>query len=515
MRQTVLAFVALAAALGAPAAVAQSPLEQVYESLELLQDANLGIARQMAELEQQSASELEAHIQQGRIGSPASQAIARTFVANARTLAAIMLSPMQTYQTAAGESMFVLLRRNIEMLRSVTSYRAADPALDAAITRYTVLQMQTQDMAQALQNGWTRYGDILESAERSGLLAANAFDSETQSWALGNPVLGGLPAPSLSSVPAASTAPATEAVAAAEEPATPEAPSLAATVTPLQVPEIAPRPTTTADVPATEPEPVPATEPVPEASSDERLTPNGPLDVADTPETPAAPEVAEPPAEPAAPTTTRMGDWIVTTNAGGEIVATAGNLVPETRDAISSLSMACAPDRSVAYAIIGAKDFPAFRVFSDRSANVTVGANSNVILGSDAVAMADALSNATSWAQQVADSGRSLTIRSADAEGVLALFSPSGYLDARAAMISACANPGEPLVATGVSEPEPPVEEPAATVVEPEPAEAEPASGGVTPPVPAPPIDRSRIRPPTQTAPPAQQPRTDGPVPLM
>jgi hypothetical protein len=462
------------------------------------------------------------------IGNPASRAIARTFVTNARTLAAIMLSPMQTYSTAAGETMFVLVRRNIDLLRGITSYRAADPALDQAITRYTILQMQTQDMAEALQNGWTRYGTILNKAEVDGLLADNTFDPETQSWQLGNPVLGVPPQQNVAAaeVPATSPVamttaeqPAPEAVAAvepepvpeaevvAETTVTPDPPDLASTVTPLAVPETVPVPTTTlAAVPNIEDQPADAGPALP---TEERLSPEGPLEVSET-----------------MPTTVQIGDWTVATNPNGEAIATAINLVADTRTAITSLSMACAPDQTIAYAINGAQQFDAYRVYADRSRNVTVTASSNVVLGEDADAMAATLAEAVAWAQQVPDSGRSLTLRTADAEGVLALFPPSGYLDARAAIEEACANPlaiaAVPELVTELPQDEPvtaEVETPAAEEPETPAAEEEPpVAAAPVAPIPRPPLDRSRLPavPITPLAPAQQLPQnSDQPISLM
>ena len=505
--------------------MAQSTLDDVYDGLILLQDANLGIARQMADLEQQAADELEAAM--AAIGNPASRAIARTFVTNARTLAAIMLSPMQTYQTAAGESMFVLVRRNIDLLRELTSYRAADPALDQAITRYTILQMQTQDMAEALQNGWTRYGTILKKAEDDGLLANNTFDPETQSWQLGNPVLGAPPQQNVAAAqtpatsplpmttaeevepePAAEPEPEPEPKVVADAPVTPDPPDLASTVTPLEVPETVPVPTTTlAAVPNIEDQPA-GEELTPE--TEERLAPEGPLEVAET-----------------MPTTLQMGDWTIATNPNGESIATAINLVADTRSAITSLSMACAPDQSVAYAINGAQQFDAYRIYADRSRNVTVAASSNVVLGPDADAMATTLAEAVAWAQQVPDSGRSLTLRTADSEGVLALFPPNGYLDARAAILSACINgptqsaaaPEEMVTALPQDEPEAEAE-PAPEVVA-EPAapeeEAEPVAAAPVAPVPRPPLDRTRLPalPPTTFQPQELPTDSNQPISLM
>ena len=548
MRRTAVALVALCAAFAAPAAFAQSSaIKVVYDDLILLQDANLGIARQMAALEQQAANELETALQSGRIGLPAHQAIARTFVANARTLAAIMLSPMQTYQTAAGESMFILLRRNIELLRGVMPNRAADPALDAAITRYTVLQMQTQDMAEALQNGWTRYASILKSAEQSGLLAANTFDPDTQSWSLGTPVAGTATMADLPAAPAPAPEPApgagaefvvvpdplpepavttaTEVAAvsepqlqpeivaepgpapepAAERPVTPEPPDLASTVTPLVVPDMPPAPRTTlAEVPRIED----MEEPEETAAGDARLPAAAPLEVA-----------------PGDLVTTAMGDWIVVTKPDGETIATSTNLVGDTRSMIATLSMACTPDRSVAYVITGAQEYPAFRIYADRSQSITVNASSNVVMGPEAEAMATTLGAAVEWAQQVPDSGRSLSVRSADSSGVLALFPPSGYVEARAAMEAACER--EPAVAVAGPEmvtelPQDPVEpetavaEPEEPVAEPPPEEPAEVAGPVAP-VPRPPLDRSQLpaAPPTQFQP--QTPPVDNsqPVSLM
>jgi hypothetical protein len=428
---------------------------------------------------------------------------------------------MQTYSTAAGETMFVLVRRNIEMLRGITSYRAADPALDQAITRYTILQMQTQDMAEALQNGWTRYGTILDKAEADGLLANNAFDPETQSWQLGNPVLGvplqqnvaaaqtpatsplamttAEPAPVAVAEPEATPEPEPEPEAVAEATPTPDPPDLASTVTPLEVPDSVPVPTTTlAEVPNIEDQPpaaVAATEepaaPVPE----ERLAPDGPLAVAET-----------------MPATTQIGDWTVATTPDGASIATAINLVADTRAIITSLSMACAPDQSVAYAINGAEHYDAFRVYADRSQNVTVSASSNVVLGPDAASMAETLASAVAWSEQVPDSGRSLTIRTADANGVLALFPPNGYLDARAAIEEACASgpataEAGPEMITALPQEEPAEEEPMGEeeTAEPEAAPAgaeEPVVAAPVAPVPRPPLDRSQLPAP----PPPNQP---------
>src|SRR5690606_7018219 len=65
---------------------------------------------------------------------------------------------------------------------------AKAPPLTAAMGRYTVLQLQAQDLASALQNGWNRYGSILADAQAAGLLPENAFDSARQTWTLDEPV---------------------------------------------------------------------------------------------------------------------------------------------------------------------------------------------------------------------------------------------------------------------------------------------------------------------------------------
>ena len=551
---------------GAPVAAQDGlSLDTVFFRLQQLQDANLGIARQMSGLQRQAAAEMMAALDAGRIGE-GHREIARTLAGNALTLAAIMLSPMQTYQTAAGESMFVLVRRNIELLGTVQPVAGADPVFEDVLGRYTILQMQTQDLAAALEAGWARYGDIMDEAERTGHLAPRAFDRDTQSWSIGTPVIS----TDLASLPAATStadvsqplsqpapvapaeappvidAPALQAftdtllggaqpAVTSEPPANPPGPSapdplltgnpqplptppLATGIVPLQVPAL------TAPAPGSSPPQLPATN----AGNTDRLAATGPLSIAD-PRAPASPPAAPPPVAPAPTQSGQYGDWALTLAPGGRASANSPNLVLETAVVIRSLEMTCAPDGSVQYVVDASRDFPGFRIYADRSANESVETSgSNVVVGASAQRMADTLQRAYDWARQVPDAGRRLTVRTSDAEGILALFAADGYAEARDAVTAACAGGPTTATETAALDAAPEATEPTelppgpegdadpAPVLEPPPEAAAPPQPAVVPPVPRPrearPAPRA-IEPAPPSAPAA--PNFSGPIDLL
>jgi hypothetical protein len=512
-----------------PPVLAQDSASQVgdvFAQLTQLQDANLGIARQMAETEQRAASELRAAIEDGTISNPAYQAVARSFVANALTLASVILSPIQTRQAAAGNTMMLLIQRNIALLQSTAPYARKNRSFSNAIARYTVLQMQTQDLGSALQNGWNRYAGILANAQSSGLLADNAFDAGSQSWNLEIPVLGNPdvaavvpPAVTTTTAVATTTTTATTTTAFAEaEPPVPATPPPGLTAQP----EAAARTTTTTTTTAAAPVPVPAltgtprgpaetvattiaeaaAEPPPAGQPEdtaERLPAGGPLDIV----------------RPAA-ATGPVGDWMLTAD-GPRTFATTPNLNTETLPVIQGLTVRCAPDGGVQYVIAAKDSFGAFRVYSDRSQYRTVRADDNVIAADNTVAIADTLRLAYAWSQQVPDSGRQLTIRADTLTGTLGLFSPKGYPEARDKVAIACANPAAPAVLpmdVPVAETRPAVTAPPETAADAAAAPTQPTEAATPAAEPAPETPAPEAVATTTAAAPTPPPRdTRPPIP--
>lgn len=425
-----LTFAPAIAALGQEGTVASAEaVADLFDKLAQLQDANLGIARQIADTQERAASGLQDVLAAGLVPEAPLQGIAKTFIDNALTLASIMLTPMATQDVTAGGSFVRLLRSNISMLEGIRAAARKNADLAGALEKYSVLQSQSEDLAVALSNGWTRYGDAIRTAQVTGIIRPGAFDAVAKTWTLASPD-------------------GTIAVAAAEatndtppaivpEPAltgTPRSPD--ASAAPIVEARTEPQPGLTLPVAREElvlqpeeaiiPEPVVATEPVPapqvDATSDgRRLAPTGPLDVAEFKDGAG-----------------KIGDWSIKPDGKGLLMASADNINLKTIDRIGGMTIACGENGTLVYLIDASTSYTSYSIYSDDAITRTVLAENNAISGRESAAMADTMRLAFDWAEADPDKRRRITVAAADDEEVPAQFSPEGYMEARGKVLDAC-----------------------------------------------------------------------------
>lgn len=382
--------------------VAPTSIEELFGKLVQLQEANLGVARQIAETQLRASDAIEVAVREAGITDPALLKLAQTFIDNGRTLAAVVLSPMALQNVSAGETLKRLLRNNIVLLESSRAQARTNADLAGAFEKYAVLQAQSEDLLVAFANGWDRYGEVIRTAEIAGMIRPGSFDAVDARWTLANP----------QSEP--------QAVATVEEPPSlpkPE-PALTGNPTPRLEPEPATQPEPAAEVAIATPAPL-----TPETPADpNRLDPTGPLALAEI-----QPDGSG-----------RIGDWMVETDGPDLFTASSANTNPDTADRIAGIRIACGENGTLYYQVAAKTEYASFAVYSDDSLTRAVSAESNIISGPEATALADTLRLGYDWASRDPNKRRQLTITAIDDDEIPAQFSPSGYMEARGKVLDAC-----------------------------------------------------------------------------
>jgi len=386
---------------------APTNVEELFGKLVQLQEANLGVARQIAETQLRAADAIQVVLDDGTVQDQALKKLGQTFIDNARTLAALVLVPMGTRNVAAGQTLQRLLRNNIAMFERSRDAARANADLAAAFEKYSVLQTQSEDLVVALGNGWTRYGEVVRTAEIAGMIRPGSFDAGDATWTLVNP-----------DTQAAAITPA-PAAAEEEEPAKPvPVPALSGTPRgPGEQTEVV-----TADaVPAPEPaaEELP---PVTGTTGPARLDATGPLALA----------------EVNADGSGKIGDWTIEADGTGLFIASSPNMNAGTSDKIAGVTVACGENGMLYYQFAAKTDYPSWVVYSDDALSRTVSAETNIVNGPDASALADTLRLAFEWANRDPDKKRRMTVAAIDDDEVPAQFSPAGYMEARGKVLDAC-----------------------------------------------------------------------------
>jgi hypothetical protein len=409
LRSAVLAGLMSLGGMLAPVAqevTAPANVEELFGKLVQLQEANLGIARQIAETQLRAADAIQVALDEGGVTDPALMKLAQTFIDNGRTLASVVLVPMGTKNVAAGETLQRLLRSNIAMFERSRGAARANAELAGAFEKYSVLQTQTEDLVAALGNGWDRYGEVVRTAELAGMIRPGSFDAVDATWTLVNP-----------DIQTAATA-APSAAAEKEEPAAP-----------TPVPALSGNPRgpegETPAVAVVEPEP--AAEPAPElttgtATGPSRLNETGPLALAEINTDGSG----------------KIGDWTIEADGTGQFIASSLNVNPQTTDRIAGLTIACGENGMLYYQFAAGGDYGSYVVYSDDALSRTVRAESNIVSGPDASALADTLRLGYEWSQRDPDKQRRMTVAAVDDEEIPAQFSPSGYMEARGKVLDAC-----------------------------------------------------------------------------
>ena len=164
--------------------VAPTSIEELFGKLVQLQEANLGVARQIAETQLRASDAIEVAVREAGITDPALLKLAQTFIDNGRTLAAVVLSPMALQNVSAGETLKRLLRNNIVLLESSRAQARTNADLAGAFEKYAVLQAQSEDLLVAFANGWDRYGEVIRTAEIAGMIRPGSFDAVDARWTL-------------------------------------------------------------------------------------------------------------------------------------------------------------------------------------------------------------------------------------------------------------------------------------------------------------------------------------------
>jgi hypothetical protein len=412
IRSAVLAGLFGLAPLAAPLAqevTAPASVEELFGKLVQLQEANLGIARQIAETQLRAADAIQVVVDEGLVTDDAQRQVAQSFIDNARTLASIVLSPMATNNVGAGQTLQRLLRSNIVMLERARPTARRNPDLAGAFEKYSVLQAQTQDLLAAFANGWARYGEVIRTAELAGMIRPGSFDSVDGSWTLANPDI--------------KVATADPVQAEEEEPAAPRPePALTGNPQPRDAPLLElvrePAPEPEPEVAAADPQPGPEIT----GSAPARLDASGPLSLAELNTDGSG----------------RIGDWTIEADGTGLFIASSPNVNSGTSDRIANITIACGENGMLYYQVGAAANYDSYVVYSDDSLSRTVSAASNIVSGPDSSALSDTLRLSFEWASRDPDKRRRLTVAAVDDEEIPAQFSPSGYMEARGKVLDAC-----------------------------------------------------------------------------
>ncbi|HEY9012824.1 MAG TPA: hypothetical protein VIN06_17605 [Devosia sp.] len=401
---------------------APTTVEELFGKLVQLQEANLGVARQIAETQLRAADAIQVAIDEGGVTDPALVKLAQTFIDNGRTLASVVLAPIGTGRVAAGETMKRLLRANIAMFERSRGAARVNADLAAAFEKYAVLQTQSEDLLVALANGWDRYGEVVRTAELAGMIRPGSFDSVDASWRLVSP-----------DAQVAAVAPEAEEK---EEPVAP-APVPALTGNPRGPEEPQPEATAVESEPQAE---TPARETT--GSTPSRLDATGPLALA----------------EINADGSGKIGDWTIEADGTGLFIASSPNINPKTSDRIGSMTIACGENGMLYYQMAASADYSSYVVYSDDALSRSVSAEGNIIKNADASALADTLRLSFEWAGRDPDAKRRMTVAAVDDDEIPAQFSPSGYMEARGRVLDACV---AGIVAKAMGTPDPNAAEPA------------------------------------------------------
>jgi hypothetical protein len=393
---------AAVASLSSPAMAQPSAeaVETLFLELTQLQDANLAVARQMSDIQRRAAAALQTALAEGKVADPAQRDVVEVLVANALTLASVALAPVATQEVAAGGVFSALLTENIKLVARAEPLFRADPGLAQAIEQYEIMQLQSRDLAVALQNGWARYGRAIANAERSSLLPPGSFDPAARSWTINVP-----------DVELAEVVP--PATGGADDRLAPDSDAMALA-----------EPATTgadADEQITEAASAPAIETAAAATEPDRL--------------PAAEALAL--VEPAV-AAAQSADWMVMIGDNARAVAIAPNSNAATAGRIRGMQIGCHPNGTLRYIFETDEDIKEYLVFANQTRSATIRANSNVISGGQAIQMSDVLRIAFEWASANAATGSSLMIAAGDTPAELATFPVAGYLEARGRVLDGC-----------------------------------------------------------------------------
>lgn len=479
----------------------RAAVDGLFVELRQLQDANIGIARQMADTQRRAAVVLETALAKSGSHTAAHREIIESFIANARTLAAVVLAPIATQDVAAADAFARLLEENIALVRRAQPALSIDDELSEAVEQYAAMQMQTQDLGFALMNGWNRYGRAVSEAEAAGLLPVGSFDPAARDWTIKSPDSAIATASAAAEATMAAEAEA-EPVIGEEKPvdvAVAEPPP--ATPAPLVLPDlpeptVAPQPLPVAEAEPPEPEPVAEAEPPPETPA-----PEAP---ASSVETASIDPVAEPEsgaesdrlpagqplslAEPGDPAAVPPAMWMVAIDDSARAVATAGNANPETATRIKSMRIGCHPNGTLRYIFDTDGEIVDYLIFADDEQSAEVRAQDNIIAGDAAIRMSDVLRLAFEYAESRV--GGRITIANADAPAERAYFPVAGYLEARGRVLDGCLPWQEAEeTAQGDADPAAAVEAESAPA-----ADATPSGGEIVAPIPRPrPANRTPV----------------------
>jgi hypothetical protein len=412
MRAVLLAGVAVAV-LSAPALAqpAQDARDAVFLQLRQLQQTNLDIAGQMSEIQRRAAALLEATRAGGADGDPLRQEIIDALIANALTLASIVLAPVAT-QDAADDAFLRLLEQNLGVVSESQPLFDQDTRLAQAVEQYALMQAQTQDLGLALRDGWDRYAEAVAKAETAGLLPAGGFDRSARTWAIKRP-----------SVEAGFAARAGNTAAAADEPRLePETSALDHSIFGA-VPD--------AEVAAAL------------AREAERLAARAPE--ADSVSAPSiedsAPEASTSTDTPMQVETTLQAPpatWMVMIGDNARAVAKAPNANAATTDRIRSLQIGCHPNGTLRYIFETDRTISEYLVYANKEQHAAIRAQDNIVSGSEAIHMSDVLRLAFEWATSTTDTDAHIMVAAGDDPEALAYFPVPGYLDARGRVLDGC-----------------------------------------------------------------------------
>jgi len=318
-----------------------------------------------------------------------------------------------------------LLRRNLVLLGNAGPLFEQDAEFAAVMKQYTVLQMQTEDLAVALRNGWSRYGETLTTAEIAGMLRPGSFDPAGRSWRLQTPALvDGPPAASELNFESGADAAEVYGTIGLEAPA----PIVAPPGGGGQEPGPAGR---------SQAEPQPGAV----ATAPERLSAGDPLALA----------------EDAASRQSSL--WVVTTDDAGRATATSGNANASSAKGIKSLEIGCNSNGTLRYYFAAADEFPEYWIYANETEHATVRAESNAVSGGEALKMSDTLRLAFEWATRDPAKNGPIVISPGDELDLRAEFPIAGYIEARGKVLDACepweeeAGPGGEAPSNGESPP--------------------------------------------------------------
>ena len=160
-------------------------VRELVEQLKQVQRANFELAQELADIQMAAATDLLAAAADGRLSSADHARLAERFANDAFVLASVPLAPIGTRGEAVSDALVALQRQLIERVDRALS-GLGDPVATTVFEAFRDAQRVAEARAAQLEDGWTRYGDLMRLAELRGRLPVGSYDPMSRRWSLGS-----------------------------------------------------------------------------------------------------------------------------------------------------------------------------------------------------------------------------------------------------------------------------------------------------------------------------------------